>query len=140
MKTSCGVIITDGKKLLAVVPWGKPSSRDIPKGELDDTDEYAVSCAVRELREETGIVLRASALQPLGVFNYTTEKKLQLFLHRVSRLPDISKCRCTSLMSNPIHKGLKPVPEVVGYELIEFSDPRFYKSLKPVLQQIQNML
>ena len=52
MKTSCGVLLTDGAALLLGHATG--SARwDIPKGEADLGEDHA-ACAARELREETG--------------------------------------------------------------------------------------
>lgn len=140
-KTSCGVILTDmkGDRLLSIVPWGHKQSLDIPKGPLEE-GEYPVSCALRELREETGIVLRASELTDLGVFTYTAEKRLRLFLYRTNKLPDVAELKCISMMSNPISPEMPPVPEAVGFELAFFEDPRFYKSLQPVLRRVKALL
>lgn len=140
-KISCGVIITDvkGDYLLGIVPWGKHNALDIPKG-LMEPGEYPVTCALRELREETGLAIRASQLEDLGEFKYTPEKQLHLFLFRARSMPDIKTLRCVSMMSNPIRPEAAPVPEVVGYDIVSFNDPRFYKSLRPILLHVQNSL
>lgn len=141
-KTSCGIVVTDekGDLLLAVVPWGRTHNLDIPKGILEE-GEYPASCAVRELKEETGLSIRASQLKDLGEFKYTPDKRLHLFLLRLKSLGSLkNKLRCSSMMSNPIHPGMAPVPEVVGYDITSFEDIRFYKALQPVLRHIQNML
>jgi len=137
LNISCGVIITDGTKLLATVPWGHNHQKlDLPKGGLEDHETPAI-CACRELREETGIVLRPGLLTDLGEFEYQSEKMLHLFRYRTSKLPSLESMHCDSMFISPHGKA---VPEAVGFEYVTFDDPRFFFSLRPVLFLVQKNL
>lgn len=136
MELSCGVVVTDGQQLLAIVPWGKKSKLDLPKGHIE-AGETEAQCAVRELQEETGLRVNIDQLKPLGRFKYTNYKDLSLFLYRVSALPNLASLKCASMFTDPY--GRK-VPEATAFALVDFNDDRFYSSLKPVLFLVQKQL
>src|SRR5437764_13189403 len=92
--TSCGVIITDGRRLLLGHATGWPRW-DIPKGMAEPGESFAAA-AVRELFEETGISVPESALRPLGVYAYRRGKDLALFCWTPPQLPDPQNLVCTS--------------------------------------------
>jgi 8-oxo-dGTP pyrophosphatase MutT (NUDIX family) len=97
--TSCGVIVTDGKRL--VLGHASRSPRwDIPKGGVEPGESF-VEAACRELLEETGLTAPISALQPLGVFPYLRNKDLALFRWRVSDLPDPATLVCSEYFRLP---------------------------------------
>jgi len=133
IQVSCGVIITDGEKLLGCHPWGRQKlNLDIPKGRQEEGETYPET-AVREVQEETGLQLDPEELVFAGRFSYIPDKDLVVFVHVVDELPALNtlKCRTSALLPNG-----KRVPEVTGYEHVRFNDSRFYKSLQPILQQI----
>src|SRR6266852_4080270 len=66
--TSCGVIVTDGVRLLLGHATRSPRW-DIPKGEAEPGESYA-GAARRELFEETGLDAPEAELRALGVFPY----------------------------------------------------------------------
>lgn len=91
--TSCGVVVTDGGRLLLGRATG--SARwDIPKG-LAEEGEAFEAAARRELAEETGLV--AGALAPLGVHAYQPGKRLALFAWRVEAVPRPETLACASV-------------------------------------------
>jgi len=91
---SCGVIVTDGERL--VLGHATRSPRwDIPKGGVEP-GETLEQAARRELREETGLEAPAGALAPLGVYPYLRNKDLALFAWAVPELPDPRGLACSA--------------------------------------------
>jgi len=90
--TSCGVIVTDGKRLLLGHATGSPRW-DIPKGVAEPGESF-VAAAVRELLEETGLRALETDLRPLGVHQY--RRGAQLGKHSmpktVTRAPPARAC------------------------------------------------
>ena len=95
--TSCGVIVTDGERLLLGHATRSPRW-DIPKGTAEP-GESLVTAARRELLEETGLDVPEAELQPLGVFSYRRGKDLALFGWTTPQLPDTATLACTSQFS-----------------------------------------
>ena len=98
-KTSCGVIVSDGERILLGHATRSPRW-DIPKGEAEPDEEFAAAAA-RELREETGLSVTPAELRPLGVHTYLRGKDLALFLWRTAPLPDPQSLTCTSRFALP---------------------------------------
>ena len=91
---SCGVIVTDGERLLLGHATRSPRW-DIPKG-MAEPGESLVAAARRELFEETGLDAPEAALKPLGVAPYRSGKDLALFAWPVPLLPDPDTLHCAS--------------------------------------------
>ncbi|HEU0217017.1 MAG TPA: NUDIX domain-containing protein [Stellaceae bacterium] len=97
--TSCGVIITDGQRLLLGHASRSPRW-DIPKGGVEP-GESLVEAARRELQEETGLVAPEAALVALGVKPYLRNKDLALFAWVVDELPDPATLSCSATFTLP---------------------------------------
>jgi 8-oxo-dGTP pyrophosphatase MutT (NUDIX family) len=93
-RTSCGVIVTDGERILLGHATRSPRW-DIPKG-VAEPGESLAAAATRELREETGLVIAPEELAELGVFPYLRGKDLALFAWTPPHLPDLPSLTCTS--------------------------------------------
>ena len=100
MLTSCGVIVTDWQRILLGHATRSPRW-DIPKGLADEGESY-VAAAVRELCEETGLIVVESDLRPLGIHSYLRGKQLALFAWEPEALPspDTLVCRSTFTLPN----------------------------------------
>ena len=93
---SCGVIVRRVSGELLLCHATGRNYWDIPKG-LRDPGESSVNAALRELREETGLLLQPEQLQDLGVHRYLPGKDLQLFvLHPPDPSIDIDPCACST--------------------------------------------
>jgi 8-oxo-dGTP pyrophosphatase MutT (NUDIX family) len=99
-RTSCGVIITDGTRVLLGHATRSPRW-DIPKG-LAEPGEAFPTAAVRELEEETGLSVPEHDLCALGVHPYMRDKDLALFTWTPPELPspDTLTCRSTFALPN----------------------------------------
>ena len=95
--TSCGVIVTDGERLLLGHATRSPRW-DIPKG-VAEPGESLAAAARRELSEETGLDAPETELCPLGVFPYLRDKDLALFGWAAPQLPDPRTLVCASQFS-----------------------------------------
>ena len=98
-RTSCGVIIGDGERILLGHATRSPRW-DIPKGEAEPGEDFAAAAA-RELMEETGLVAPPTALLAIGVRPYLRGKDLALFAWAASPLPDPNNLVCTSHFTLP---------------------------------------
>ena len=136
MKTSCGVLVTDGALLLLGHATRSPRW-DIPKGLLEP-GEAAEEAAVRELREETGLVAPAEALRPLGVHAYLPGKRLALFAWLPAARPDLAGLRCTSLVTLPNGQSF---PELDRFGLFPWAEAteRVGKNMRRVLDAVREL-
>ena len=110
---SCGLVLLneDGDVLLAHAT--ETRHWDIPKGAPDPGEDHR-DTALRETREETGLVLESHALIELGRFPYRRDKELHLFAARLRRAEvALDTLTCTS-MFNSYHTG-RLIPEMDAY-------------------------
>ena len=130
--TSCGVIVTDGERL--VLGHATRSPRwDIPKGEAEPGESF-LTAARRELFEETGLDAPEAELRPLGVFPYRRGKDLALYAWTPRQLPDPNTLVCASQFS---WNG-RMWPEFDGFGLFTHAEAlgRVGKSLAVLLAMI----
>jgi len=137
MKISCGILLinTEDNVILGCKPTNRPHGYyDVPKGELDE-NETPLECAIRETREETGLVIPENILTDLGEFDYLPNKK-RLHLFKCEYIiEDLSKLMCISHYYD--EKRMKHLPEVSSYDLISFDElDKFYPSLYLILKNI----
>jgi 8-oxo-dGTP pyrophosphatase MutT (NUDIX family) len=132
---SVGTIITDNKNiLLGHTTWGK--GFDIPKGRQEKGETY-IQTAMRELKEEFGIVETEFRFQELGMFEYLKNKDLFLFKLEYGDLYkdiSLSTLQCSSYFD----KDGKQFPEINGYKIVSIKDVGnyCYKGMIKVLNKI----
>jgi 8-oxo-dGTP pyrophosphatase MutT (NUDIX family) len=134
VKTSCGVILSDGERILLGHATRSPRW-DIPKGEVEPGEDFAAAAA-RELREETGLVVAPTGLTALGVHAYLRGKDLALFAWTPPVMPDPKSLVCHSTFSLPNGTAL---PEFDRFGLFAWDDAlnRVGKNMARVLAEIR---
>jgi 8-oxo-dGTP pyrophosphatase MutT (NUDIX family) len=133
IRTTCGVLVTDGARLL--LGQAPNASRwDIPKG-LAEPGEAFLDAAVRELREETGLVAEGASLTPHGVHRYLPGKQLALFRWRVDAMPDPAALRCASVFRG--YDG-RLMPEFARFAVVTWEEAlgRVGKNMGRVLSEV----
>jgi 8-oxo-dGTP pyrophosphatase MutT (NUDIX family) len=133
-QTSCGVIVTDGERILLGHATRSPRW-DIPKGVVEPGESF-VRTAVRELFEETSLSVAPETLADLGVHRYLRGKDLALFVWVPPRLPDPQSLTCTSHFALADRKLL---PEFDRFGLFSWDEAltRVGKNLARVLASIR---
>jgi 8-oxo-dGTP pyrophosphatase MutT (NUDIX family) len=135
--TSCGVIITDGSRILLGHATRSPRW-DIPKGLAEPGEPFAAA-AVRELAEETGLLVAESSLHPLGVHRYLPDKDLALFAWYPAEMPTLDALTCCSTFALP---GGDIVPEFDRFGVFGWDEAlgRMGKNLARVLNGLRQTL
>ena len=96
-RLSCGIVIVNEERELLLCHVTGGGHWDLPKGGIDAA-ESPIDAALRETREETGLVLAADELVDLGRFVYSERKDLHLFATRMQRF-DVARLWCESHFS-----------------------------------------
>ena len=114
LPVSCGTLIVNPAGQLLLCHVTGTAKWDIPKGMQDD-GETTLEAAMRELREEAGIVVfDAGRFVDLGVFDYRPDKRLHLYkVDSGADLQGLDELVCTSFF--PHHATGVETPEVDGY-------------------------
>ena len=115
-RLSCGIIILNSAAELLLCHATGTYHWDIPKGGTNP-GEAPLDTALRETREECGLIFAADDLLDLGGFAYRPGKSLHLFATRVERFePEL--CRCTSHYADGWGRMR---PEMDGFEWTHFA-------------------
>jgi putative (di)nucleoside polyphosphate hydrolase len=136
-QTSCGVIVTDGERILLGHATRSPRW-DIPKG-VADPGERLAAAAARELFEETSLSVAPEALADLGMHPYLRGKDLALFAWLPPQLPEPQSLSCTSHFA--LADG-KLLPEFDRFGLFSWDDAltRVGKNLARVLASVREIV
>lgn len=129
------IVVVAGSTILLGKATG--SNRwDLPKGGPDE-HETPSAAALRELKEETGLIASISELRELGRVAYMPEKDLHLFvMHR--ECLDLDALICTSYFTH--HKTGKQVPEICDFGLFTLDDAltKVGKSMQKIIQLLKD--
>jgi 8-oxo-dGTP pyrophosphatase MutT (NUDIX family) len=133
LKLSCGVLVTDGARVLLGHATRSPRW-DIPKG-LAETGETAAQAAARELAEETGLAVEPEALADLGRHRYLPGKELALFAWRPAAMPDAGRLVCRSTFA----VGTSLLPEFDRFGVFAWDEAvvRTGKNMARVLVEVR---
>lgn len=144
-KTTCAlVMINKYGDILGCHAYGKPQKNgyDFPKGCRDESDEDDLSAAIRELKEETGIILQdKNNVIDAGIHNHNAKKNIHIFIYQVNsfmNLFDLSTLNCTTYFED---RNGKEVPEMDGYKIISKKDREkyFYHGLQNKFELIDKI-
>lgn len=91
---SCGIVVVNAAHEVLLCHATGTAHWDIPKGGAEAA-ETPLRTALRETREEAGLVFSPEALTELGSLRYRRSKSLHLFAVLTGRF-DAARCRCTS--------------------------------------------
>jgi 8-oxo-dGTP pyrophosphatase MutT (NUDIX family) len=117
---SCGVVILNARGDVLLCHATETTHWDVPKGAADP-GESPREAALRELVEETGIVLPAARLKDLGRFVYRRDKDLHLFAVRVTEDEvQLENCVCESYF--PRYSDGTMIPEMDAYRWVSPAD------------------
>lgn len=112
-KLSCGLLVLNELGELLIGHSTGNFIWDLPKGLIDEGED-ALTCALREAREEFGLAFPPNRLTDLGRHRYYFGKDLHLFAVQTStretRLDDL---RCTSFFEHPVTN--KTMLEIDGF-------------------------
>jgi 8-oxo-dGTP pyrophosphatase MutT (NUDIX family) len=133
-QTSCGVIVSDGERILLGHATRSPRW-DIPKG-VAEAGENLADAAARELHEETGLLAAPKEFVDLGVHPYLRGKDLALFGWVRSQLPDPNGLACSSRFLLP-NGTLLPEFDRFGVFLWDEALLRVGKNLARILGSIR---
>ncbi|MFL6673702.1 MAG: NUDIX hydrolase [Massilia sp.] len=110
---SCGTLVVGRNGRLLLCHVTHTAKWDIPKG-MQDPGEAPLEAAMRELREETGVVFTPEQFTDLGTFDYRRDKRLHLYrVDAGEQLSTLDHLACTSFF--PHHATGKPTPEMDGF-------------------------
>ena len=110
---SCGTLVVNPRRELLLCHVTHTPKWDIPKGMLDP-GETELEAAMRELREESGLVFDAARFRDLGPFAYRRDKRLHLFMLECGPgLESLAHLHCSTTF--PHHVTGRPTPEMDGY-------------------------
>ena len=111
------LVLDRGRRLLIGQATGSPRW-DIPKGIAEPGESWA-EAALRELREETGLVVEAARLSPLGVHQYLPGKRLALFAWHPADMPDPATLRCSSMFRA---RDGRLLPELAQFAVLPWAE------------------
>jgi bis(5'-nucleosidyl)-tetraphosphatase len=130
---SCGVIVMRSQPQLSFLLMQKPNRYDLPKGHME-FGENELSCALRELYEETGI--ESNALQLDEAFRFTTT-----YSTRYKRFGNESIEKTLVIFLGWLKRDVTvKLSEHESYSWVEWNPPHTIqkKTIDPLLEQLEH--
>jgi 8-oxo-dGTP pyrophosphatase MutT (NUDIX family) len=121
-RLSCGVVIVNEHAELLLCHVTGQGHWDLPKGGAND-GETPIQAALRETREETGLVLAPDVLVDLGRMPFRLRKDLHLFATLLPRLDPgtlVCESRFAPLSGGTAGAARAPLPEMDGFGWFAF--------------------
>lgn len=138
MQTTCGAAVITSDFMVLVGRATNSNNWSIPKG-LNEEGEELVETALRELKEETGLIFTQENLKYCGNRIYKNNKKqLEMFYIIVDKI-DVKEIKCESYFD---YKG-KMLPELCEFRLIKLNDLdsiNIHETQKFLLTKLANKL
>lgn len=132
-KLSCGLLVLNETGALLIGHSSGSWLWDLPKGLLDEGED-ALTCALREAREEFGLVFAPERLTDLGRHAYYPSKDLHLFaVQTTTRETRLDALRCTSFFEHPTSKRTLPEIDAFAWADTSLLRRRLGKSMKRLL-------
>lgn len=121
MKITCGIFLIDkNKNILICRVTNSKNHWSIPKG-LCDKNEKLLDAALRELKEETSILLSNQNISFVGSFKYSKSNKiLTAFCCNIDYSIDANQLRCESM----VNENGRIFPEVDKYEWVSIEEAK----------------
>jgi len=130
---SCGVLLFNERDQLLLAHATGNRHWDVPKG-LADPGEEPLAAALRETKEETGLVLDDFGWLDLGRNSYRPGKDLHLFARRVSTaVVVVADCVCTSMFVHARSGKSLPEADSFGWFGLELLPQRCARSMSTLL-------
>ena len=129
---TCATLVQFENTILACHATGS-THWDLPKGVAEPDDELYSEAAVRELQEETGIILPLFDLDYVTTDSYSSEKDIILFHHRLDKKPVIFECTSTFTTRGCSLTPSVTLPEVDDYAWMTLDE--FIKATSNVMRR-----
>jgi len=138
---TCALVIIDKYgNILGCHGTGKPTENgyDFPKGCAEQGENH-LDAALRELMEETGIILsKSEPIIDAGIHSHNKRKDIHIFIYRIKQFPDIKTLNCTSYF---LDRNGKEAPEMDSFKIISKNERKklFYHGLQNKFELIDKI-
>jgi len=138
---SCALVIIDKyRNILGCHGTGKPNENgyDFPKGCAEEGENH-LDAALRELMEETGIILsKSEPIIDAGIHYHNKRKDIHIFIYRIKQFPDVKTLNCTSYF---IDRNGKETLEMDSFKIISKNERKelFYHGLQNKFELIDKI-
>ncbi len=131
---SCGVLITRGEPVRDFLLMRHADRWDLPKGHVDP-GETEVQCALRELREETGIA--SADIELVEGFRFTTHYPV-----RAKKSGELYDKTLVVFLGRLVCNVPIAITEHLGYEWFAWNPPHRIQSftIDPLLLEVERFL